>query len=375
MSKEGKQSPASRWRQIRLAERRGRKRAERKHRRYEAGKWGGHVPKLNPFFKLKGKGRGTKRIDVPSSLDCDTPDAWGLLLRLLNDIRDATLSSSYKRVVLDFAHVTSLAPEAAVTIVAEIQRCRAFCAKRTQLTGTYPRSHDVAVLLKDVGFFKALGVKAPQVPASFMQRSYVQIERNNETVPEVAWKLLDCFSEVFAFDDEDRKRLHVALVESMDNVFEHAYPKRSDSPDLLREWWLAGYSDRSSSSICFIFYDQGAGIPTTIKARQSQRLLRMMSGWSDGKWIERALRKGMSRHDSRRRGHGLERLKEFIDRLDVEGSLRVVANAGSVVFPSNGRSMVYDVGGKLHGTLVVWQLSGVAISVPEGPDGNLNNAA
>lgn len=348
----------------------------RRDRAYDPGRWDAeHRPLPNPAFRLKGRTRGTKTIEVPNALDCETLEDWKALVALINVIRSAALEGNFKRVVLNFHDVASMAPEAAVTIVAEIQRCSAFCEKRTQITGTYPSSHDVAALLRDVGFFRALDIKAPPLPAGFQPRSYVQIERNNEIVPEIVGKLLDCFSEVFVFDDEDRKRLHVALVESMDNVFQHAYPKRSDSPDLLREWWLAGYADHSQSAICFIFYDQGAGIPTTIKARQKPRLLRLMGGWSDGQWIQRAVRKGMSRHVSRRRGHGLEKLREFIDRLDVEGSLRVVANAGSVVFPSNGNSMAYDVGGKLHGTLVVWRLKGVEIQSPDHTQSGSINAA
>lgn len=363
MARRGKQNPRDRWRQIRVSEARGKRTVKRRGRVFDPDRWtGAHRPRPNPKFRLKGKVKGTRRIDVPPGLNCKTPEEWSELLRLLAEIQTAALQGNLKRLVLDFSDVTSMSPEAAITLVAEIQRCRAFCGSRTQVTGTYPSSHDVASLLTEVGFFKALDVRPPVLPAAFRPRSYLQIERNNKTTPEIADRLLDCFSEVFDFDDHDRKRLHVALVECMDNVFEHAYAVGSHRPDLIREWWLAGYADHDLGTIGFSFYDQGVGIPSTIKARQKLRLLRALSSWSDGQWIQRAVRKGVSRHDSRRRGHGLEKLREFVERLDVQGSLQVVANRGSARFETSGESAVYEIGGNLHGTIIIWQLAGVSFA-------------
>lgn len=268
-----------------------------------------------------------------------------------------------------------MAPEAAVTIVAEIQRCTEFANARTTITGTYPASHDVASLLCDVGFFKALQIKAPMLPKAFKKRSYVQIERHNSTIAEVADHLLDCFSEVFNFEGDDRRRLHIALVECMDNVFEHAYLEDSAKPHLIKEWWLAGYADRVDGTISFSFYDQGAGIPTTIRARQRDRVRKFLTTWTDSDWIQRAVSKGVSRHKSRRRGHGLETLQEFIHRIDVEGSLVVIANHGLVMFPSTGSSSVSNLTKALHGTLVSWQLRGINVQVPSQSTEESSNAA
>lgn len=370
--REGKRSPKDRRRQTSVARRRGERRAKRRGKIYVPDRWTGeHKPDPNPQFKLKGKLRGSKQIDVPRNLDCTTPTDWDVLCDLLLDLRNAALKGNFKRLVLNFHDVESLAPEAAITIVAEIQRCSAFVAGRTVITGTYPASDNLNALLREVGFFKALKVKAPELAATFERRSYVQIKRQNSSDAELADELLRCFSEVFAFEAEDRKRLQVAFVECMDNVFEHAYSLRTKEPDLTREWWLAGYADQDEGTIGFLFYDQGAGIPATIRARQGDRVKSFLAGWSDSKWIQRAVTKGISRHNSKRRGHGLEKLREFVTRLDVlgpikAGSLKVVSNTGLVVFSSDGSAMPYDIRRSLYGTLAIWQLEGVKIhSVPD----------
>ncbi|TSK02094.1 sensor histidine kinase [Xanthomonas citri pv. glycines] len=377
MRKQGKRSPRTRWIQVRLSRERGRRRAARRAKLYNPPPIElAHSPKLNPNYRMGGgrKFKGSSFIEIPLRLECHTPDDWDILLALLRHIRRAALVDHLRRVVLNFHDVQFIAPEAAVTIVAEIQRCKEFCDKRTTITGTYPSSHNVASLLCDVGFFKALQIKPPALPKAFLRRTYLQIERHNQTIAEVADQLLDCFSEVFDFEGGDRKRLHVALVESMDNVFEHAYLPHSTRPDLIREWWLAGYADKDEGTISFTFYDQGAGIPSTIRARQGDRIRSYLSNWTDGRWIERALSKGVSRHGSKRRGHGLLKLREFIDRIDVEGSLRVIANRGFVTFNSDGRSAVSNTTKDLHGTLVSWQLRGITVQVPGATPGEVGHA-
>ncbi|WP_288431840.1 ATP-binding protein [uncultured Stenotrophomonas sp.] len=369
---EGKHSPRSRAAQIRLTKERERRRLRRRGRNYDPLRvWmltESEEQKPNPYFKIRGKPKGQLQIDVPSSLACDTPADWELLCSLLVKVREASLERAYKKILLNFHDVVAMSPEAAVTIVAEIQRCNAFCKGRTEITGTYPAAHDVAWLLDDVGFFKALDIKSPPFPKKYQPRSFLQIERNHRSEAEVADRLLDCFSRVFQFEKTDRKRLHVALLECMDNVFEHAYAVESADPYLFREWWLAGYADAKDGTIGFAFYDQGSGIPATIRSKKRRTMKERFENvrrWSDAKWIERAVRKGVSRHSSARRGHGLVKLKRFVDKLGVVGSLRVVANKGIATFHSDKTTDGSTLKEALNGTLVVWQLSGVAVVVPE----------
>lgn len=361
MAGNGNNNPRIRWKQIALAERRGAKRIARKHKRYVPDRWlEDHQPKTNPRFKIKGRSRGTKVIQFPPSLTLDNDAEVQVVVDLLKDIRDSALKGHFKRITLDHTNVRNMAPEVALMLVAEIQRCESYCGNRTVITGSHPQDHEVTELLSEMGFYEALAIKDPQLPKTYKPRTYVQIERRNRTLPKVVDSLLECFSKVFAFAEADRKRLHVALIECMDNVFEHAYDPASTKPHLYKEWWLIGYADHQESSIGFVFYDQGAGIPSTIRTKQSKRVLARLIGWSDGKWIERAVRRPISRHDSKRRGHGLDKLKKFLDSLAVEGSLRVLANGGDVTFSTKGGyATVESIQGGLDGSLILWTLRGI----------------
>src|SRR5690606_804745 len=97
------------------------------------------------------------------------------------------------------------------------------CTGRTHVTGTYPRKAEVSEVLNEIGFFDSLDVRGPKLPDSFQRRTYVKVERQNRTVASVADDLLNCFLEEVVFTAEEQKSLHVALLECMDNVRQHAY--------------------------------------------------------------------------------------------------------------------------------------------------------
>ena len=376
----GGQSPRTRGSQIRVAARREKRRLARRgliFRGFDLDEFlAKHSPVPNPAYRpahIK-KLRGRLVLVIPEKLNCYTTSDWETLAALLTKIRHESLKGNHRRVILNFHRVQSIAPEAAVALVAEIQRCRAFCDRRVTITGTYPKSADVSALLCDVGFFKALKVREPALPKSFKPRAYVQISRKNANIPSIADDLLECFEEVFDFHPDDRRRLYVALQESIDNVFEHAYPEGSTDPTFLKEWWLLGYADRHLGLISFTFYDQGAGIPATIRGRQPDRIRSTLAGWSDDRWIKRAIEKGVSRHKSKRRGHGLQKLREFISGLDVSGSLQVVANYGLATFTTTGGTIGTRLREELNGTLVVWQLRGIDVTVPKELSGDVPHA-
>ncbi|MEN1956550.1 hypothetical protein [Luteimonas changyuni] len=299
-------------------------------------------------------------MELPPRLDYDCEEDWLRLLGFVGRLRDAALSGEHKKITLDFSDVETLSVEAAVLLVAEIHRCSSFLGRRTQITGTYPRDPAISSLLTEIGFFKALDIREPLLPKSYAPVTFVQIERGNRTDAELANRLLDCFTHVFAFEPADRRRLHVALIECMDNVYQHAYAEPGRNPYLLNEWWLVGFADEASSTISFTFYDQGAGIPTTIRRKQHKRIADRLRHWNDAKWLERAVQKGVSRLSSKRRGYGLTKLNEFVRELQVIGSLTVVSNLGAVIFPSTSSVRLHPLSVGLKGTLVTWQLTGIS---------------
>jgi hypothetical protein len=90
--------------------------------------------------------------------------------------------------------------------------------------------------------------------------------------PRLAGPLMKMFEHIGGMDPPVSKKLYGALIECMDNVKAHAYPPGvMPRPDLIGEWWMAGFADPAKDQLAFVFLDQGAGIPTTIKDKRSIR--------------------------------------------------------------------------------------------------------
>ena len=318
----------------------------------------GGRPMRNPTFHAAPARH--KRIDIklPSEMTIATTELGNQFFSALAEFRTAALYGGYRRVVLDFADVQTLSPEAAILMLAELQRCFEYCRRRNRLGGTYPKEPRVAELLINIGFYDAIKVNPPTLPAAYDDRTFVKVVSGRVTDSAAIGRLLEKFDEVLNLPPDDQKSLHGAILECMDNVREHAYAIHGSQPHLLREWWLVGYLDSYKKQASFIFYDQGMGIVRTITTFKRRTILpTRFPSWSDARWIERAVTKKISRIDSKRRGHGLPRLTQFITRPSVSGYLRVIANKGEYSIATNQKAQRLNYSVSAPGTIIVWSLS------------------
>lgn len=342
-----------------LAQERERRRINRLGRKYDAERYLDHDGRFirNTKYRVARPEHGTIRISLPEHLTMNTAAEAEALYRVIHRFSSLALEGRHRRIILDQDNVTTLTPEAAILLLAELQRCVTYCAGRTRLSGTYPRDHAVSELLIRLGFFEALKVPPPQLPAAYDQRTYVEVVSGHQSDAKAIDRLLSCFDEALPLSTNDRRNLHIAILECMDNVYEHAYQKSDTTAHLFREWWLVGFADREEGKASFIFYDQGYGIVKTIRTFKTKQLGRQrIPSWSDSSWIKRACNKQISRHDSKRRGHGLQKLKKFIDKAQVDGTMRVIANRGEYLQTTGQPEQTRDYNVPAPGTLVIWSL-------------------
>lgn len=352
MSAGGKRNPGDRWNAIRIEARRRRCREQRSGAVHHRD----HV-RLNPNFKrVRRSFEGKVVIELPVRLHCDDPQNLSEVCAIARLIRKNCLDKGFQKITINFGHVESLSSDAALILLSEIQRCRRFLNRKQQLTGTYPLNANVSKLLYDLGFYKALDIRKPKTLKDPPDKFFVQIASHNQTQAEVSYRLLETFRKIDALSQAEQRMLQVAIVECMDNAKEHAYPKGSNQPYLLREWWLCGYADPETQTAQFSFFDQGVGIPETVRRKQKMSMGEFFTNWSDASWINVAVKKKVSRHASDRRGHGLEKLMHILDRHGTSGVLRVAGGAGMVEF-TPGKSNPLTVANPLDGTLISWQLT------------------
>jgi len=210
-------------------------------------------------------------------------------------------------------------------------------------------------MLRDVGFFAAFQVKAPDITSPTKDRVYVRTASGNQSDGRYTRPFLSLFERVAALTPLASKRLYSALIECMDNVKAHAYdPSIIGDPNLVDEWWLGGFADPVRRRLALVFYDTGHGIPRTIKQRRMLRVANY-ARISDARILERAVNVGFTRTRDNRRGNGLPSLKDFID-LAPGGFLRVASGSGDLTYRRQSKLSAKRLPVPMTGSLIIWTI-------------------
>lgn len=312
-----------------------------------------HTPKLNRNFRITKPIRGKKIINFPKRMNFG--DDKQNTINLINSIHQEAVYGLHSVVFLNHRELESISPDAALVLIAELDRSMKYCGSR-RIRGNYPAKEEVAALLTEIGFYKFLNIAAPKGANNKSRRTFVKIRAGNASDGRIADNLISNFEKTIIIDPIARKRLYESLIECMDNVHAHAYRKHSNSDDLLGEWWMAGFCDPITYQVAFVFWDQGVGIPTTLKERLSIKI-KGYTKWSETNIIKKAVNEGVSRRNSDRHGNGLPSLKGFIDELAPDGILRVISNYGDYLYCKNHKSRGNDMKTPLNGSLIVWTVN------------------
>jgi hypothetical protein len=312
---------------------------------------------LNSRFVPRNGREGETRVAVPQTLDFG--ENISSTLDTLRDIRDAIIFSDFKSITVDLSGVHTVTDAAAVVLVAELQRCFAY-ARSKSISGTWPdpetQACGVLTGLKAFEFLE-LGGKVPTL--DIKERRWFRIMSHRETRGEDINALMEHFipftSQYVAVDIAWKKKFYRALTDATTNTLDHAYYRASKRPWLHRRWWAAGLVDENSDTVRFVFWDQGLGIPETMRRRTAS-----LGGvadviTTDRSMIERAVVQGSSRFRNRRRGHGLHALIELID-LAPHGTLDIISGKGRYRHMKGREPELSDLPNSIGGTLLVWTL-------------------
>lgn len=335
---------------------RAEERVSRKGRRYDPYKNAAisHQIRLNHNVLVDGSRAGKAIVKAPRILDfsaqCDGT------LRFLSEIRDEVIKGRTHNVLVDLTALEEISPAVAVVLLAEMTRCATYAKKSKRLSGNFPKTDRAKQVLTDIGFFRSFQVKPPEFVSSKESRVYVKTIAGNKSDGRYTKPVLQLFEQVCQFHPLAGKRLYGALIECMDNVKGHAYPESiGERPDLIGEWWMCGFADPVNRQLALVFYDQGEGIPTTIKRKRAIRI-RSYLNFDDSRILKKAITQGLSSKDGIRRGTGLPSLREFVDYAPG-GFLRVISGMGDVRYiGSTKRIETRRLTESLAGSLIVWTI-------------------
>jgi len=265
-------------------------------------------------------------------------------------LKDNILYNPSRQVFLDHSEVERISPDAALVLIAEMTRAHEYvprCTKR----GNLPKNNEVLGLLSTVGYLGHFGVRS--ISSDLGTREYLKYVTSWKTKSNIADEVVDHFSSACNFTVDSQKALKVAIVECMGNVKRHAYPDKKNSRKLIDQWWLIAYRDRTTHEVYFCFYDQGSGIPDTIRTRPQDRIPFIQP--SDSHLISKGMEGHYSSTRDEARGSGLPTLREFVETA-VAGNLLILSGHGKYSYNKKDGPVSLELKKKFTGTLVVWSM-------------------
>ncbi|WP_298429614.1 hypothetical protein [uncultured Jannaschia sp.] len=281
----------------------------------------------------------------------------------------------------DFARIEAISASAALVIASQYQRAKhglngidneLFAIDVHRWNPTVRRWFDV------LGIFDILGISG-QVPnttgridghtlflpiLSGQMANEADLERLDKALIELA----EFATEARAEESDVLSAILTDMSEGIINVSQWAYPEEHPfEVQPLKRWWMTGHADRSKRELSFTLYDQGATIPKTIPAKQSDEKFvnafkTMVAKYGslgmkdDGHLIAVSLNPGSSGTKEAHRGFGLQRMAETIDALP-DGELRIWSRYGSVLRERGGRVVTSHCPPSIGGTLVEWRFA------------------
>lgn len=253
---------------------------------------------------------------------------------------------------VNLTRVTDVSQGAVMAIIAALETAKQEF-HRTRISGNWPENERCRRLMVHSGFLNYL------YRHSFLQSDtpeffHVRSGTNADNI--TARELTDFYLRAAgaSASKRSRSRLYASLIECMTNTREHAYGNLSRRAS--GRWWLMAHRDAERSCVQVSFFDNGAGIPTTVHKRRHETLLGaagLMTPFLACKLLRSAMN-GEERTSTGlpNRGKGLN----WIYRSQVEGhinSLRVISNH-AVFNGSTGTSQ--PLSAPLHGTLLSWTI-------------------
>ncbi len=253
-------------------------------------------------------------------------------------------------VIIDHRPLESLSPAAALVLLATLYRANYLRRNALVIDLMIPSVPGPRDLLGQIGYYRYCSNvewRSPEVSP----RYFLEHRKGTKVQTGVAEEICQTFTDEAIGGRGKMQRLYEALIEGMGNAEEWGYGKK---PGGYQMWWVIAYRNDASGEIGYSFYDQGNGIPATIRRKRTwSEYLPFMSP-KDSELVIRGVVEGrFSRTKIMGRGTGLPRLLKFIDD-GADGELLIFSDRCRCVFKHGRAPEKGDYSIALRGTLISW---------------------
>lgn len=305
-----------------------------------------------PTKRIRRTEAGSSTLTVPKNFELN--GSLVSTLKFLNTFRNSLLRKRTRNITIDHREMGVVDPPSALMLIAEIMRGK-HCSPKSKLRCFLPTNDLVAEMLQKLDYWTIFGLE--RVHRSQTNEQFVMRLTDRRTIPQSAKDIIVGFADCYRFSPQQQKVLYKGLVECMDNVMGHAYPSdnRRQQLWLNRQWWMLAYKNLADKEVRLCFYDQGVGIPNTIRTRFRDRINPLRS--DEDIIVDAVIEGNYSKTKEKTRGRGLPKLLEIIEGSEFFGELSIYSQRSHCRFFSSEHFFKNRLEEPLDGTLITWRLT------------------
>lgn len=252
-----------------------------------------------------------------------------------------------KKIHVNFEDLLGLSAAAAVMLFAEITNLQLIKNSPDIITFTLPVEPNARKVFSEFDFFKAIkpGTRK-KIDALLKNDCFFQT--GTEPVIHAISAINALKKSGLKVMTSEARIFQASILEAMSNVKHHSYPDYY--LDEFKRWWQFAYFDQNSSSLHFVVYDKGQGIPFTMRDLCS-------SSDNDGKKIEHALTYGVSsKVNEPGRGRGSKEILNTYYQNDNSSLLIYSGKGFYYIDKEDGTKIVDEEPIPISGTIIEWQI-------------------
>ena len=264
---------------------------------------------------------------------------------------------------IDFTKIHHLSPAAALIFTAEIDRIVKIRARKgVNLSVRDFEKWDTSIKLqlRDMGMFDLL--RPAKIPGNFWtvrnatDEQFLKFQSGNMINGEDANTLNMLITNLTPLPS--KKLLQVGLTEAMSNSLEHAYPEdtKEYNKKLGKRWWMSASFNNLTKRLSVLFYDEGIGIPKSLKKTLGEHFSSIFGQFNAGKLIEAATELQRTRTHERNRGKGLKDIKKYIETIG-RNKAQLEIHSLNGYYKYSEKVITKEFTSPINGTLIQWQIN------------------
>lgn len=252
-----------------------------------------------------------------------------------------------KIIFIDLSKIIDYTTDALMYLIAVINNLNEHFNGKYRFSGNTPMKSEIKKKFQESGFFKYVHYTGDEPLSSSSDTIKIVTGENSDT--EVAKQISDFVAERAKVPISKCRFLYVMMIELMSNTKKHAY----NTKNVLTPHWYC-FVDYNNDIFTFTFMDIGAGIPSTVRKKFSEKI-DILGIKGEDKYVISALN-GDFRTSTKKvyRGRGLPKIRQICSENKIK-NMRIITNKADVSVNDIDYSSS-QMNKRLIGTLYNWQI-------------------